>query len=86
VHILFWIIVGLVAGALAKAVVPGREGGGMLSSLVLGLVGALAGGFLFNTFLGGSYSGWIGSTIVAFIGAVLALVIWNAVTRGRSAV
>jgi uncharacterized membrane protein YeaQ/YmgE (transglycosylase-associated protein family) len=86
VHILFWIIVGLIAGALAKAVVPGREGGGMLGSLLLGLVGALVGGFVFTTVLGMTTGGWIGSTLVAFVGAVLALVVWNAVTRRRSAV
>jgi uncharacterized membrane protein YeaQ/YmgE (transglycosylase-associated protein family) len=84
-HILFWVVVGLVAGALAKAVVPGKEGGGVIGSLMLGLVGALAGGFLFNAFLGHSYGGWIGSTVVAFVGAVLALLIWHAVTRQRAA-
>jgi len=83
-HILFWIIVGLIAGALAKAVVPGEEGGGWLGSLVVGLIGALVGGFLFNTILGHSYAGWIGSTVVAFVGAALILAIWHAVARRRA--
>lgn len=84
-HILFWIIVGIVAGALAKAVVPGNERGGWVTSLILGLVGALVGGFVSNSLLGHSYGGWIGSTVVAFVGAVLVLVIYNAVTRRRTA-
>jgi uncharacterized membrane protein YeaQ/YmgE (transglycosylase-associated protein family) len=84
-HILFWIIVGIIAGALAKAVVPGDEGGGILGSMVLGLIGALVGGWLFLAILGHSYGGWIGSTFVAFIGAVIALVIWNAITGRRRA-
>src|SRR5262245_24219668 len=84
-HILFWIIVGIIAGALAKAVVPGDEGGGILGSMILGLLGALVGGFLFEAIMGRSLYGFWGSTFVAFIGAVVALVIWNAVTGRRRA-
>jgi uncharacterized membrane protein YeaQ/YmgE (transglycosylase-associated protein family) len=84
-HILFWIIVGIVAGALAKAVVPGKGLGGWIGDLVIGLLGALAGGFLFSLVLGHSYSGWIGSTVVAFVGAAVLLLIGRAVS-GRRAV
>ena len=55
--------------------------------LIVGLVGALLGGWLFQLILGHSYSGWIGSTLVAFVGAVILLFIVRAITgRGRTAV
>jgi uncharacterized membrane protein YeaQ/YmgE (transglycosylase-associated protein family) len=84
-HLIFWIIVGIVAGALAKMVVPGEGPGGMIGDLIIGILGALAGGWLFSVFLGHSYSGWIGSTLVAFVGAVVLLFILRAVTGTRTA-
>ena len=84
-HIIFWIIVGIVAGALARAVVPNPERGGWGTDLVIGLVGALIGGWVFQLVLGHSYSGWIGSTAVAFVGAIILLFIVRAVA-GRRAV
>lgn len=84
-HILFWIVVGIIAGALAKMVVPGEGPGGVIGDLVIGLIGALLGGFLFQLVVGHSYGGWIGSTLVAFIGAVVLLAIGRALT-GRRAV
>ena len=53
-HILFWIIVGVVAGALAKMVVRREGPGGVLGDLIIGVIGAIAGGWLFTTFLGHS--------------------------------
>ena len=82
-HLVFWIIVGIVAGLLAKMVVPGEGPGGILGDLIIGVVGAFAGGWLFKTFLGHSYSGWIGSTLVAFVGAVVLLFILRTVTGRR---
>jgi uncharacterized membrane protein YeaQ/YmgE (transglycosylase-associated protein family) len=84
-HIIFWIIVGIVAGALAKMVVPGEGPAGTFGDLIIGLAGALIGGFLFQTFAGHSFGGWIGSTIVAFIGAVVLLFILRALTGRRVA-
>jgi uncharacterized membrane protein YeaQ/YmgE (transglycosylase-associated protein family) len=83
-HIIFWIIVGIIAGALAKSVVRGEGPGGTLGDLVVGLVGAVIGGWVFTALLGHSYSGWIGSTIVAFIGAVILLAIARALSRRRT--
>src|SRR5205085_12288731 len=68
-HAIWWIIVGLIAGGRAKAVVPGPEGGGCVGSVIVGLVGALIGGFVFTLLLGHSMGGFIGSIIVAFVGA-----------------
>jgi uncharacterized membrane protein YeaQ/YmgE (transglycosylase-associated protein family) len=87
-NIIFWIIVGIIAGALARAVVPSAEGrGGWGMDLIVGLIGALIGGWVFSEFLGHSYNGWIGSTIVAFVGAVILLFVVRLFTgRGRTAV
>jgi len=84
-HLVFWIIVGIVAGLLAKMVVPGEGPGGILGDLIVGVIGAFAGGWLFTTFLGHSYGGWVGSTFVAFVGAVLLLFVLGSVTRSRRA-
>lgn len=84
-HILFWIVVGIIAGALAKAVVPGKEGGGVLGSMLVGLAGSLIGGWLFSLLIGHSYYGFWGSTFVAFSGAVILLAIWHAATGRRRA-
>jgi uncharacterized membrane protein YeaQ/YmgE (transglycosylase-associated protein family) len=84
-HLIFWIIVGIVAGALAKRVVPGEGPGGTVGDLITGVIGALAGGWLFQTFLGYSYSGWIGSTLVAFLGAVVVLLVLRLATGRRTA-
>ena len=84
-HLVFWIIVGIVAGLLAKMVVPGEGPGGVLGDLVIGILGAFLGGWLFKTFLGHSYSGWMGSTAVAFVGAVLLLLVVRAVSSRRVA-
>ena len=83
--IIAWIVVGLVAGALAKMVVPGREPGGFLPTLAIGVVGAIIGGWLWNLMGNTGATGInIGSILVAFVGSVILLVIYHAVTgRGR---
>lgn len=72
-NILFWIIVGIVAGWLAKTVVPGEGPRGIVGDFIVGIVGAVTGGFLFNTLVGYSYGGWLGSIGVAFVGAIVFL-------------
>lgn len=73
--ILAFLIMGLIAGFLARAIVPGRDPMGLVGTLILGVVGALIGGFLF----GGPDDavGYIG----AIVGAVLALLVYKLVTR-----
>jgi len=85
-YIWFWIIVGIVAGALANRVVPGGGLVCILGNLIRGVVGAFLGGWLFTTFLGNSFSGWIGSTLVAFVGAIILLLLARAVTGKRAVV
>ena len=80
--IVWWLLVGLIAGALAGLVMRGG-GYGIVGDIIVGLVGALIGGFLASLVgLGGS--GFIGTTIIAFIGACVFIAILRAVT-GSSA-
>ena len=79
-----WIVVGIIAGFLAKVVVPGEGPGGLLGDLVVGVVGALIGGWIMNLTGRPGYTGLNPWTIfVAFIGAVVLLVILRAVTGRR---
>ena len=83
-YLMFWIIVGIMAGVLAKMVVPGEGQGGIIGDLVVGVFGAFLGGWLFHNFLGHNYTGWIGSTFVAFIGAIVFLSVLRLVTRKQT--
>ena len=82
--ILAWLVVGLIAGFLASKVVN-KTGEGLVMDIVLGVVGAIVGGFLFNQF---GHAGATGidlySIFVAFIGSVLVLVIYHMVFRRRA--
>lgn len=81
-HILGWIIVGALAGWIASLVVQSK-GQGCIVNIALGLVGAVVGGFLFRQLGGFSYDGtdFVASTFVAVIGAVIVLLLWNAIRR-----
>ena len=69
--ILGMIIIGLIAGAIAKLIMPGRDPGGIVVTILLGIAGSFVGGFLFNSLLGrgdeSATSGLIGSVIGALI-------------------
>jgi uncharacterized membrane protein YeaQ/YmgE (transglycosylase-associated protein family) len=79
--ILAWVVLGLLAGFIGSKIVN-KSGEGLLLDLVLGIVGAVVGGWLFNTF---GHSGVTGlnlySLLVAVIGAVVVLVLWHAIKR-----
>ena len=80
--IIGWIVLGLLAGAIAKAIMPGTQGGGWLATLVLGVVGALLGGFIASQLLGVPVGGFnIVTFIVAVLGAVLLLFLLGLVKR-----
>ena len=78
--ILGWIVFGLIAGFIARALVPGKDNIGILRTIVLGVIGSVVGGLIFGLFTGGFRgfhpAGWIGS----IIGAIIVLVIYNKVT------
>ncbi|WP_307843928.1 GlsB/YeaQ/YmgE family stress response membrane protein [Sanguibacter suaedae] len=87
VGLLSWIIIGLVAGAIARAVLPGRAGGGWLTSLVVGVVGAIVGGYIGRHYFGASTNESIfdiGTWLWAFLGSLLVLAIVGLVAGGRS--
>lgn len=83
---LAWIVLGLIAGAIAKAIYPGHQGGGILATIVLGILGALVGGWLGNLLFGTGGAAVYGaltipSIIFAVLGAIVLLFIWGLVTR-----
>ena len=80
---LAWIIVGLIAGAIAARVVAGR-GFGCIADIVVGVAGAIIGGFLLSSLFGMSGNvGFLGSIVVAFIGAAALLAVLKLVSGGR---
>jgi uncharacterized membrane protein YeaQ/YmgE (transglycosylase-associated protein family) len=84
-EILSWILFGLVVGALAKLVMPGDDPGGIIVTILLGIAGALVGGFLgraLGLYEPGEGAGWI----AAFIGALLLLVLYRMVAGRRTRV
>jgi uncharacterized membrane protein YeaQ/YmgE (transglycosylase-associated protein family) len=78
--LVWWLLVGLIAGVLASLVMRGG-GYGIVGDIVVGLVGALVGGFL-ASLVGLGSSGFVGTTIIAFIGACIFIAILRAVSRG----
>ena len=87
--ILFYIILGLIAGAIAKLIMPGKQGGGIIATIILGIIGALVGGLIGNLLFNGKLSfslnsGFWGSLVISVIGALIVLFIYGAVQR-RSA-
>jgi uncharacterized membrane protein YeaQ/YmgE (transglycosylase-associated protein family) len=82
-HLIAWILIGLISGALAGRVVEGG-GFGFLGDLVVGLVGAIIGGLILHAVTGGANAAgsFIGECVVAFIGACLLLALLRALGRG----
>jgi len=81
--LLIWLFVGLIAGWLASVVVGGP--GGLVADIVVGIVGAFIGGWLFSALhVHSPFAGLAGSIFVAFIGAVVLLAILRLVRGGRT--
>jgi uncharacterized membrane protein YeaQ/YmgE (transglycosylase-associated protein family) len=83
VGIVAWILVGLIAGVLAKIAMPGPDPGGIIITMVIGIVGALLGGFILNNLLGGpGVTGFnLSSILVATLGSIILLAVYRLVTR-----
>jgi len=82
--IIGWLVLGLISGFIASKIVN-REGEGVLLDIVLGIIGALVGGFIFNA-IGAvgitGFNAW--SLLVAIIGAIIVLVVYHALVRRRA--
>ncbi len=82
--IIGWIVLGLIAGFIASKIVN-KSGSGILLDIVLGVVGAVVGGFLFNTFGAAGVTGFnIYSMVVAVIGAVVVLFVYHLISGRRA--
>jgi uncharacterized membrane protein YeaQ/YmgE (transglycosylase-associated protein family) len=81
--LIFWIIVGLIAGALAKFIMPGDEPGGFIITIILGIAGAVVGGFL-ASLIGIGGGGLIWSVIIATIGAIILFVVYRLLASNRA--
>ena len=82
--IVSWIILGLIAGFIGSKIVD-KQGQGLWLNLALGIVGALVGGFLFDLFGASGVTGVnVYSMIVAIVGSIVVLLIYNAITGHRS--
>lgn len=84
--LLWLLIIGLVAGLLARAIVPGKDAMGLLATMVLGVVGSVVGGLLLGLLTGGLRDRGFGPAglIGSVIGAVIVLVVYNRLAARRS--
>ncbi|HCG99130.1 MAG: hypothetical protein A2074_06790 [Candidatus Aquicultor primus] len=76
--ILAWIVLGLVAGTIARLLVPGKQPGGCVTTIVLGVVGALIGGYIGSILTGEGISGinnW--SIFLAIVGSIILIFVWT---------
>lgn len=85
-NIIAWVILGLIAGAIAKAIYPGDQGGGILGTMILGIIGAFVGGSLFTLVDTGTLALTapalsIPGVFVAVLGAIIAIFLWGLFTR-----
>lgn len=84
--IIIWLIVGAIAGWVAGKLVPGDEGYGVIGTIIVGIVGALLGGFIFGMVTGEDWvTGFnIGTLVAAIVGAVIVTVVWQMITGRRT--
>jgi len=82
--ILSWIILGLVAGALAKFIMPGKDPGGFFVTILIGIVGAMLGGFL-GSFMGlGAVASFdLGGIFIATVGSIVLLILYRVVLKAK---
>lgn len=79
--ILIWLLIGLVAGALARFLVPGEDPMGWLGTLILGLIGSLVGGFLGALIFDGDFDLNAAGLLGSIVGAVIALLVYRAMNN-----
>ena len=81
-----WIVLGLIAGIIAKILMPGRDPGGCIITMLIGVVGALLGGFLSQRLLGISRGGFfdLRTWVIAIVGSIILLVIYRLIAGRRA--
>ena len=84
--IIAWIVFGLIAGIIAKLIMPGRDPGGCIITMLLGVAGAFVGGFLYRLLTGREviFQFDLGSLVVAVLGAVVILAAYRLIARRRA--
>ena len=82
--IIWYIVIGLIAGVLGKLIMPGRDPGGFIITILLGIAGAFVGGYITQNLLGMGSGGFIWSILVATLGAIILLAIYRLFAGGRS--
>lgn len=82
-----FLLLGLIAGAIAKAILPGKQGGGWFITLLLGVVGALLGGWLGGLLFGANLQEFFSlqTWLLAIGGSIVVLLIYGLLTRGKRA-
>ena len=85
-NLIAWTILGLLSGAIAKAIYPGSQGGGILSTIVLGVIGAFVGGSLYSLLTTGTIqlaatSLSIPGLVISVLGAMVAIYLWGLMAR-----
>ena len=81
--LIVWIIVGLIAGALGKLIMPGRDPGGIIVTILIGMAGALVGGFIMQGLFGLQGGGFLWTIIVATTGAIILLALYRLLVGSR---
>ena len=88
-NIIAWVVLGLLAGAIAKAIYPGHQSGGFLPTIILGIVGAFLGGTVYSILATGSLqlaatSLSIPGLFIAILGSMLAIFLWGLLNRSAA--
>ena len=85
--IIGWIVLGLIAGAIAKAILPGDDPGGIFVTMLIGIVGAIVGGFIASALGIGDLDEFfdIGTWVIAIAGSLLLLLLYRMLVGRRSA-
>lgn len=83
--ILAWILFGLIAGAIAKFIMPGDDPGGIIVTILIGIAGAFVGGFIGSLLFGTDITGFnLGSFVIAILGALLLLFLYRQFAGSRA--
>jgi uncharacterized membrane protein YeaQ/YmgE (transglycosylase-associated protein family) len=82
--VIAWLVLGLIAGAIGKALMPGRDPGGLVVTMIIGIVGSFIGGFVGNLILGHGLNGFsMWSILLSILGALVLLWTYRAVMSKR---